>query len=174
MKAKDIKPLREKIWLQNNKKCPILDKEIPLDTTALDHCHKLKSQISDETLGAIRTTLDFRCNALAGKIENGFKRYGLHNVEGFDLPTFLRNTADYLERGSYVEEDENTKTYYTHPNEVTKRAKVKISEWKRILKYYFTLNPTKKVLPKKPTYVNDKFIEMLKQTTEHIENLKTK
>jgi hypothetical protein len=37
MKQADIKILKEKIWKQNNCKCPVLNKEIPLDKMVLDH-----------------------------------------------------------------------------------------------------------------------------------------
>lgn len=33
MKQKDIKELREKLWLMNDKKCPILGVEIPFKDT---------------------------------------------------------------------------------------------------------------------------------------------
>ena len=34
MKQSDIRILKEKIWLENNKKCPVLNKEIPLEKHA--------------------------------------------------------------------------------------------------------------------------------------------
>lgn len=40
MKSKDIRPLKEKIWKQNDEMCPVLKKKIPLDKMALDHAHK--------------------------------------------------------------------------------------------------------------------------------------
>lgn len=43
MKQPEIKILKEKLWLRNNKKCPILGIEVPLDKMVLDHKHKLKS-----------------------------------------------------------------------------------------------------------------------------------
>ena len=58
--------LKEKIWLENNKKCPILNKEIPLEKMALDHAHKTKSEEYSENKGVIRTSLDFRANAVLG------------------------------------------------------------------------------------------------------------
>ena len=172
MKTKDIKVLKEKIWKQNGKICPILGKEVPLDKMVLDHKHKLKSEAPDEVRGAIREALEFRSNALAGKIENGFKRFGLDKIPDYDLPTFLRNMANYLENGSYCEIIEGfTKTeevYYTHPREVTKREKVLISRWKRIAKYYLDVHPRKKKIPKKPTYVNEAFLELERLNELHI------
>lgn len=168
MKTKDIKPLKEKIWKENGKICPILGKPIPLDKMVLDHKHKLKSEAPDEVRGAIREALEFRTNALAGKIENGFKRFGLDKIPDYDLPTFLRNMANYLENGSYCEETEDSKIYYTHPREVQKREKVLISRWKRITKYYLDVHPRKKKIPKKPTYVNEAFLELERLNELHI------
>ena len=81
MKQSDIRILKEKIWLQNDKKCPVLDVERPLDKMCLDHIH---SRISDEYgthVGTCRTSLDFRVNAVLGKLENAVKRTGLDKEE---------------------------------------------------------------------------------------------
>lgn len=175
MKPKDIKILKEKIWKQNNKKCPILGKEVPLDKMVLDHKHKLKSEAPDKVRGAIREALEFRVNALAGKIENGFKRFGLDKIQDYDLPTFLRNMADYLENGSYCEIIEGTakieEVYYIHPKEVPKREKVSLSRWKRIAKYYLDIHPRKKKIPKKPTYITESFLELERLTDLHVKEL---
>jgi hypothetical protein len=31
MKTKDIKVLKEQLWIKNNKKCPLLNIEVPLE-----------------------------------------------------------------------------------------------------------------------------------------------
>jgi len=167
MKQSDIKILKEKIWKKNNKICPILGKEIPLENAVLDHKHKLKSEDCSHIKGAIRTHLDMRANALAGKIENNFTRYFGKNPE-IDLPSFLRNMADYLEKGSYFEIVDDKEIYYIHPNETPKRKKVKISEYKRVSKYYLDIFPRKKKVIKKPTYVNDDWIALVNLTEKHI------
>jgi hypothetical protein len=156
MKSKDIKVLKERIWKQQNKICPILGIEIPLDKAVLDHKHKLKSELPGPNKGTIRTFLDFRANALAGKMENAFKRYfgSDESKHPISLPEFLRNTADYLENGDYVETYDNTDIYYIHPNEVPKRIKVKKSQQNKINKYYLELYPRRKKIPKF-TYMND-------------------
>lgn len=122
MKQSDIAVLREKIWLENSRKCPVLGKEVPSNKLSLDHAHKLKSEEPSIDKGTIRNSLEFRSNAICGKIENAFKRYGLDKE--IDLIQFLRNAADYFEKGSYQDENGN---YYIHPSEVKKENK-KISK----------------------------------------------
>jgi len=131
MKQKDIKVLKEKIWLENDKKCPILDIEIPLDKMVLDHIHKLKDEPYSENKGTIRTALEFRVNAFFGKMENAFKRYGLEKE--YDLATMLRNAADYFDEGAYQCEDGY---YYIHPNEVPKEPKLSKRNYNKLKKEY--------------------------------------
>ena len=42
LKQKNIKELKERLWLKNNKICPLLGIEVELDKMVLDHIHKLK------------------------------------------------------------------------------------------------------------------------------------
>lgn len=132
MKQSDIKTLKEKIWLQNNKKCPVLGVERPLDKIALDHIH---SKISDEyaiNVGTIRTALDFRVNAVLGKLENSIKRTGLDKEEYFNISDFLRKAADYFEAGAYHEDN----NYFIHPNEVKKEPNVSKKNYNKLKKAY--------------------------------------
>lgn len=46
--------------------------------------------------GLLRGLLCQRCNALLGKIENAFKRYGLHKVPGFTVVLLLKALHFYL------------------------------------------------------------------------------
>ena len=133
MKASDIRVLKEKIWLQNDKKCPVLNKEIPLEKMALDHAHKTKSEEYSETKGVIRTALDFRANAVLGKLENAIKRTGLDKDPDFNIADFLRNAADYFEKGAYIDENDY---YYIHPNEVKKDPKISKSNYNKLKKLY--------------------------------------
>lgn len=133
MKQKDIKPLKEKLWLNNGKKCPVLNKEIPLEKMALDHAHKRNDEDYSKEKGVIREALDFRCNAVLGKLENALKRTGLANEEDFDLPVFLRNAADYFEKGAYKDEEGNM---YIHPNEVHKEPLILKSRYNKLYKLY--------------------------------------
>lgn len=131
MKQKDIRILKEKIWLQNNKKCPILNTEIPLEKMALDHCHKKKDEEYASDKGTIRTALEFRTNAFFGKMENAFKRYGLNKE--YNLAEMLRNAADYFDKGPYIDEDG---FMYIHPNEIKKEPKISKRNYNKCKKLY--------------------------------------
>jgi len=158
MKTKDIKVLKEKMWIMNNKKCPVLDKEIPLEKMTLDHAHKNNNEEYAPNKGVIREVLDFRANLILGQVENAVKRTGLANDEDFDLPTFLRNAADYFEKGAFRDEDGN---YYVHPSEVKKVPIVSKRNYKKLEKIYdksakFPEYPKSKKLTKK---LNELFSE---------------
>ena len=149
MKQKDIRILKEKIWLANDKKCPILDVEIPLDKMALDHAHKKKDEAYAPDKGVIRTALEFRTNAFFGKMENAFKRYGLNKEH--NLSDMLRNAADYFDEGAYVDEEG---FMYIHPLEVPAVPKLKKQCYNKLLKVYdgkakFPEYPKSKKLTKK-------------------------
>jgi len=146
MKQKDIKPLREKLWLANDKKCPVLGKEIPFDKSALDHAHKKKDDDYDVDKGVIRETLDFRVNAVLGKLENALKRVGLAQQEDFNISEFLRNAADYFEKGAYMDEEG---CMYIHPNEVTAEPKLSKRNY-NLLKKQYILSGQKKKFPEFP------------------------
>jgi len=150
MKNKDIKNLRYKIWLLNNKKCPVLNKEIPFEKTVLDHNHKRIDEDYSENKGTIREVLEFRVNAVLGKLENSIKRSGLDKDSDFNLPEFLRNAADYFERGAYKENDK----MFIHPKEVKKDPKVSKRQYNKLKKIYdkkakFPEYPKSKKLTKK-------------------------
>lgn len=147
MKSADIKKLKEKIWLQNEKKCPVLNIERPLEKMALDHAHKTKSEEYSETKGVIRTALDFRVNAVLGKLENSIKRTGLDKDENFDIVQFLKNAAKYFEEGAYKDEND---FYYIHPSEVTKEPKISKKNYNKLKKIYM-LSGAKKQFPEYPT-----------------------
>ena len=156
MKQKDIKELREKLWIRNNKKCPLLGIDIPLDKCSLDHIHKKKSDKYSENKGTIRNSIEFRSNAIEGKIANAWKRYFGSNEDNhpIELPNFLRNLADYLEEGSYIDEDG---FYYIHPSEVPKEPKLSKRNFNKCKKLYNAeefvpkrKNQKKKVFPNFP------------------------
>lgn len=133
MKKNDIRTLKEKIWRENGRRCPVLGKEVQLDKMALDHAHKRNAEEYSETKGVVREALDFRANAVLGKLENAIVRTGLSKEEGFEIGEFLRNAADYFERGGYV--DENG-TMYIHPNEVHREPKVSRKNYNALKKVY--------------------------------------
>ena len=133
MKQKDIRPLKEKLWNINDKKCPVLDKSILLEKMALDHAHKKKDEEYSDTKGVIREALDWRVNAVLGKLENSIKRTGLLYEEDFNISKFLRNAADYFESGAYKDNEGNM---YIHPNEVFKEPKLSKKNYNKCKKLY--------------------------------------
>ena len=147
MKQKDIAPLREKLWIKNGKKCPVLGTDVALNKMALDHAHKRKDEEYSETKGVIRESLDFRCNAVLGKLENSLKRSGLVFQEDFNISTFLRNAADYFEQGAYTDENGDM---YIHPNEVTKDPLISKRQY-NLLKKTYDKTQRKKKFPPCPT-----------------------
>lgn len=133
MKASEIRLLKEKIWISNGRKCPVLDQQIPLEKMALDHSHKRIDEEYAENKGTIREALDFRVNAVLGKLENAVKRTGLTNDENFDMGTFLRNAADYFDRGAYRDKAGNM---YIHPKEVKREPRVSKRNYNQLKKVY--------------------------------------
>ena len=152
MKSSDIEPLRRKLWEENNKCCPVLGQPVDFDKTHLDHLHKAKKDDYSITKGPVRTTLDGNVNMFFGKLENAYLMNGLHKK--IDLITLLERGIDYLKSGAYVDEEGYC---LIHPREVTKRSKVKISEYKRVAKYYLELHPRKRTVIKKPVYVTEEW-----------------
>jgi len=146
LKTKEIWALKKKLFLQNNKICPLLGIEIPLEKTALDHIHKLNSESYAKDRGTIRNAIEFRANAMEGKITNSWKRLFGADISKHptDLPTFLRNLAQYLEDGAYTE---NGKCFI-HPSEVPKVRKIKKASYKKMIKLFKVKYPKRKV----PTY----------------------
>lgn len=138
MKQKDILPLKEKIWLRNNKRCPLLQIEIDLAKGTLDHIHKLKNEEYSEQKGTIRNCIEFRANAMEGKITNNWKRYfgSDESKHPIKLSDYLRNLADYLDNGAYVETYENDDAYFVHPTEVPKPKYIKKSCYNKLAKIY--------------------------------------
>lgn len=115
LKQSQIKEFREKLYNLNNQSCPILKQPLSKERAVLDHIHKQR-QTDDitESSGVIRNTIDKDVNLFLGKIENGYKRYIRNNTKNnIELPDLLRNIADYIEKGSYKENN----TVFSHPSE---------------------------------------------------------
>ncbi len=144
MKSKDIKPLKQKWYDEADGICPVLKKKVEFDKCVIDHQHKLKSELPDETgKGICRGAIEFRANALEGKITNNFKRLGLD--KDIDLSEFLRNLADYLDSNK-IDED----VLYIHPNEVPKEKKLKKSSYNKLVKIVKKDPNHKKKIPDYP------------------------
>lgn len=107
--------------------CFVCKRKVPFDKTVLDHQHKLlkSDEIGKNGTGLIRGVLCFQCNSWEGKIFNAYRRYGLHKMKR-DIPTLLRNLADYLEQEKYP---------FIHPKEIKKKI-VSKSNYNKLKKAY--------------------------------------
>lgn len=128
--------LREKLINECNEICPILQKKIPREKFVLDHQHKTSKEEmgSNGGAGLCRGVMEFRCNALEGKITNNFKRLGLNKE--IELPLLLRNLADYLEQPNLP---------FIHPKEKPKQAKLMKSSYNKLVKELQNANYSKPI-----------------------------
>lgn len=133
MKYSDIRALKERIWVDNGKRCPVLGREVPLEKMALDHAHKRIDEEYSDTKGTIREALDFRVNAVLGKLENSLKRTGLSYDDDFNIGDFLRRAADYFDRGAYRDD---AGRMYVHPKEVKRDPNVSKRNYSKLKKAY--------------------------------------
>jgi hypothetical protein len=58
---------------------------------------RLSTDHDHDNEGEVRGLLCSRCNPLLGKLENAFKRYGLHKLPGITLIGILKGLLRYLE-----------------------------------------------------------------------------
>lgn len=101
LKATEVAVVRERMAKANGNRCALC--QLPLTKPVLDH---------DHTTGAVRDVLHNGCNALLGKLENNYKRYGVVN-----LAAFSNGVAAYLQR--HV----TNQTGYLHPTYRTEDEK---------------------------------------------------
>lgn len=141
IKSSRLQEYRKKWWEEQKGICPILQQEIPFEKSSVDHIHKRKADEvgGSNNLGLIRGVIHFQANSLEGKITNAYKRYGIDKY--IDLPSFLRNLADYIENPPLVH------LKLVHPNEAPKRKKLSKKEFNKLKKYYFKIYPNKTKLP---------------------------
>ena len=147
LKQSELKELKRQLHNTQNDICPLLKIKVPFDQMVVDHKHKLKANPAGPNGdGLVRGAIEFRANALEGKITNNWKRMGLGKYT--DLPTYLRNLADYLENPPCEQK-------YIHPSEKPKVKKLGKRVFNKIAKLYKEDNPKRKelVYPKsnKPT-----------------------
>jgi len=155
LKRKDLKALKERWHQEQNNICPLFGNEYPLEEMVVDHFHKLKSELPDESgKGLCRGVLHFQANSIEGKITNAYKRYGGDKHK--DLPTFLRNLADYLESNK-IHTDEK----WIHPSEEPKAPKLMKSSYNKLVK---AVNGKQKV----PKYTG-KFTKVIEKLFEKYE-----
>ena len=85
----DVKKVREQLTKEQKNKCAVTGLDIPAKQHVLDHAH-------DDTQ-FVRGVLHRQVNAFAGKAENAYVRLIAWWYPN-DLPTLLRECADYLEK----------------------------------------------------------------------------
>ena len=112
LKYSEIKDLRNKLLKRNKGKCPVLKIELEESKAVLDHIHKAKKTDDiNKYSGVIRNTIHSGANCFIGKVENAFKRFIPKDT--ITLPELLRNVANYIEFGGYVDNN----TIFSHPSE---------------------------------------------------------
>ena len=109
LKHKDIKPLREKLWKENDFCCPICGSILPESDCALDHSHDT---------GLIRNTICKKCNSLEGIFKSKWKRSGLMDL--IEFADLLESMAMYLKKDHLP---------YLHPTAVMKKPKLMKSSY---------------------------------------------
>lgn len=115
--------------------CPVLKQPHPLERCVMDHQHKRKDELPDESgKGLCRGVIHNQANSFEGKVSNAYKRYGLDKL--IDLPSLLRNLADYLESNKI-----HCDTKYIHPNEEPKQPKLTKQSYNRLKKVCKTKIP---------------------------------
>lgn len=93
----------------------------------LDHKHKLRrNPAGPNGDGLIRGAIHKFANAIEGKITNNWMRTGLGYTDA-DLPTYLRNLADYLENPPCEQ-------IYIHPSEAPTIPKFKKTSYNALVR----------------------------------------
>ena len=104
LNARQLKEWREATWLAQDKRCAITGYTISPSEAVADH---------DHSTGHLRGVLHRGVNALLGKCENNYRRYGV------SLP-MLRAMAPAV--AAYIEKDYSANVFYpTHRTEDEKR-----------------------------------------------------
>ena len=114
MKHKDIRPLRKRLWEEQNHICPVCLKEMLFEESALDHDHKT-------TL--VRGVLCKRCNSLEGMLRSKWKRSGI--FKRVDFTEMLGNLYNYLMQDQHP---------YIHPSHVQKKPKLMKRSYNKLKK----------------------------------------
>jgi len=157
LNQKDLKNLKRQLHTEQNNICPLLKKKVPLEQMVVDHKHKLKANPPGPNGdGLVRGAIEFRANALEGKISNNWKRYyGADETKHpITLPEYLRNLADYLENPP-------CEPKYIHPSEKPKVKKLGKRVFNKIAKLYKEEYPRRKELQYPKSSKPTKQIKML-------------
>jgi len=145
LKHKELKELRKKLLEDQGGICLISGK--PPKRPVVDHHHKKKIKGT----GLIRGVIDSNMNVFLAKIENNACRYGIDQSE---LPTILRNIANYLERDHYP---------YIHPTEEPKKQILTKLSYKKLRKAWESDTGRKPKLPEYRTKKNKNIQTLTKQ-----------
>lgn len=86
IKTTQVADVREELRQAQACRCGLCKLALGADESVLDH---------DHSTGALRASLHRSCNALLGKVENNFKRYGVKN-----LAAWASGLASYLQHHS--------------------------------------------------------------------------
>lgn len=128
--VKEMKELKEKWYAEELGICPILGQRRHIYEMVMDHQHKKKSEnASEDGKGLCRGVIHFQANAWEGKVQNSFKRVGMDKI--IDLPSALRNLADYLENNKITQGE-----HYIHPSERKKAPKLSKRSYNKLVKKY--------------------------------------
>lgn len=113
LKSSELKDLKIKWLEQQDYLCPITKKTFSVDDFVVDHLHCKAKELpnTENGRGFCRGAIFKNANVVEGKILKDFTRYGLGSH--IDIPSFLRNLADYLENNRFHTEDE----IFIHPTE---------------------------------------------------------
>lgn len=84
LKTTQVAIVRTQLLGQQAGRCALCQLPCSASEAVLDH---------DHSTGAVRAVLHRGCNALLGKIENNYKRYGVRSVA-----SFCQGVAGYLQR----------------------------------------------------------------------------
>jgi hypothetical protein len=103
LKTTEVATTRAAMLVAQSGRCAICKLPCSPTQAVLDHNH---------STGLIRASLHRGCNALLGKVENNYKRYGVPN-----LSAFLNGLAAYLQR------HETDQTGLLHPSHLTEDEK---------------------------------------------------
>ena len=138
IKQKNLAKMRRLWHTKQNEVCPLLGIKIPYDKTSVDHKHRIKgTTVGENGCGLIRGVIHIQANSFEGKVTDSFIRYGLHKF--IDLPTFLRNLADYLENPPLGYR-------FIHPSEIKKNRILKKTSFNKLNKLFKERYPKRKPL----------------------------
>lgn len=149
LKSNQIKEMKHYLLQKNKGKCAIGGHTLTDEDSVLDHLHKetKKSVLGENGAGFIRSVLDFRINSLEGIILSKFYSSGCGNIQLDDgtyleLPNLLRNLADYLEKGVFIDDEGYG---YIHPTELPKAPILQKDNYNKLVKELKRVNYPNKI-----------------------------